>query len=367
MNVSMPLDERPVLIMAGGTGGHIFPGLAVAAELKARGVPVLWLGAEGGLETTLVPQHGIALETVSIGGLRGKGLATMLRTPLRLLRAVRAAHAVLKRHAPRSVLSMGGYVAAPGGIAARLARVPLLVHEQNRVPGLTNRLLARIAQRVLSGFADAFAGLKTAAPAEWVGNPVRAAISALPPPAQRAATRGAPLEILVLGGSQGARSLNTLVPDMLNRRGSSLEYRVRHQCGAKNLEQTRKAYDDLGVDAEVVPFVADMAAAYAATDLVICRAGALTLAELAAAGVASVLVPYPHAVDDHQTRNALGMVEAGGGVLVAEGDDFVKRLGSAIEGLSQRARLLPMGEAARTLARPDAARRIADACLEVAA
>ncbi len=367
MSTHIANDERPVLIMAGGTGGHIFPGLAAAAELRARGVPVLWLGAEGGLETSLVPQHGIALETLSIGGLRGKGLATMLRTPLRLLRAVRTARAVVRQRAPRAVLSMGGYVAAPGGIAALLAHVPLLVHEQNRVPGLTNRLLARIAQRVLTGFADAFSGMKTAVTAEWVGNPVRAAISALPPPAQRAAARGKALEILVLGGSQGARSLNTLLPEVLHRRSSNLEFRVRHQCGAKNLEQARKAYLDAGVEAEVVPFVDDMAAAYAAADLVVCRAGALTLAELAAAGVASILVPYPHAVDDHQTKNALGMVDAGGGVLVAEGDDFIKRLGATIESLADRTCLVRMGEAARTLARPDAARRIADACLEVAA
>lgn len=361
MTAPLARMERPVLIMAGGTGGHIFPGLAVAAELGARDVPVLWLGADGGLETTLVPQHGIALETLSIGGLRGKGLATALRTPLRLFRAVRAARAVLRRHAPRSVLSMGGYVAAPGGIAARLARIPLVVHEQNRVPGLTNRLLARFARRVLTGFADAFPG------AEWVGNPVRTAIAALPPPSVRYAGRVGALRLLVLGGSQGARSLNEAVPEMLRGLGANLPVQVRHQCGAKRVEAAQAAYRAAGIDAEVLPFVEDMATAYADADLVICRAGALTLAELAAAGVPSILVPYPHAVDDHQTKNAQTMVDAGGGVLVSEGADFVERLGAALGAMGDRARLVRMADAARTLARPEATRRIADVCLEVAA
>lgn len=361
MTASLDHAERPVLIMAGGTGGHIFPGLAVAAELAERRVPVIWLGAHGGLETRLVPQHGIALETLSIGGLRGKGLATALRTPLRLFAAVRAARAVLKRHAPRSVLSMGGYVAAPGGIAAWLARIPLVVHEQNRIPGLTNRLLARFARRVLTGFADAIAG------AEWVGNPVRASIAALPAPAERYAERTGPLRVLVLGGSQGAASLNVHVPEMLRRRGTRVALQVRHQCGEKHVEKTRAAYAAAGVEAEVVAFVDDMAAAYAAADLAICRAGALTLAELAAAGVPALLVPYPHAVDDHQTRNAQAMVAADAARLVGEGDDFVRRLGVAFDEIAGRERLLAMANAARTLAKPAATRRIADVCLEVAA
>jgi UDP-N-acetylglucosamine--N-acetylmuramyl-(pentapeptide) pyrophosphoryl-undecaprenol N-acetylglucosamine transferase len=361
MSARLAAAQRPVLIMAGGTGGHIFPGLAVAAELAARHVPVIWLGAHGGLETRLVPQHGVALETLSIGGLRGKGLATALRTPLRLLAAVRAARALLKQHAPRSVLSMGGYVAAPGGLAARLARIPLVVHEQNRIPGLTNRLLARFAQRVLAGFAGALAG------AEWVGNPVRASIAALPPPAQRYAARSGPLRVLVLGGSQGAASLNAQVPEMLRRRGTRLTLQVTHQCGEKHLEKTRAAYAAAGVEADVRSFVDDMAAAYADADLAICRAGALTIAELAAAGVPALLVPYPHAVDDHQRANAQAMVAAGAARLVGEGEDFVKRLGSAFDDIAERGRLLAMADAARTLAQADAARRIAEICLEVAA
>jgi UDP-N-acetylglucosamine--N-acetylmuramyl-(pentapeptide) pyrophosphoryl-undecaprenol N-acetylglucosamine transferase len=280
---------------------------------------------------------------------------------LRLARAVAVARGVLKRHAPHSVLSMGGYAAAPGGIAAWLARVPLIVHEQNRIPGVTNRLLARFASRVLTGFADAFER------GEWVGNPVRASIAAIPAPAQRYAGREGPLNLLVLGGSQGAQSLNSALPEVLRRRGARLPVAVRHQCGAKHFEKARAAYMNAGIEADVVPFEEDMAAAYAWADLVICRAGALTLAELAAAGVPAILVPYPHAVDDHQTRNAEAMVAAGAARLVAEGDEFVKRLGAAFEEIGDRAQLLKMAEAARTQAKPDAARRIADICIEVAA
>jgi UDP-N-acetylglucosamine--N-acetylmuramyl-(pentapeptide) pyrophosphoryl-undecaprenol N-acetylglucosamine transferase len=268
---------------------------------------------------------------------------------------------VLKRYAPRSVLSMGGYAAAPGGLAARLARIPLVVHEQNRIPGVTNKLLARYATRVLTGFADAFPQ------GEWVGNPVRATIAAVPPPATRYAGREGPLKLLVLGGSQGAQSLNAALPEVLRRRGARLAVEVRHQCGAKHLEQARTAYMRANIEANVVTFEDDMAGAYAWCDLVICRSGALTLAELCAAGVPAILVPYPNAVDDHQTRNAEAMVAAGGARLVAEGEDFVKRLGAAFEEIGDRAKLLRMAEAARTLAKPDAGKRIADICLEVAA
>ena len=351
----------PVLIMAGGTGGHIFPGLAVADELRARGVAVVWLGAEGGLETRLVPGHGLMLETLAIGGLRGKGLLTKLAMPLRLLRATLAARALLRKHAPRCVLSMGGYAAAPGGLAAQWAQVPLVVHEQNSIAGLTNRLLARKARRVLTGFDHVFAQ------GEWVGNPVRASIVAVAAPAQRYAARSGPLQLLVLGGSQGAQSLNAALPEVLRRRGSRLPVVVRHQCGAQHFDKARAAYMAAGIEADVVPFEDDMAAAYAWADLVICRAGALTLAELAAAGAPSILVPFPHAVDDHQTRNAQAMVAAGGARLVAEGDDFVKQLGGVLEELSDRTRLLRMAQAARTLAKPDAAERIAAVCLEVGA
>jgi len=352
---------KPVLIMAGGTGGHIFPGLAVADELKRLRTPVIWIGGIGGLEQRLVPQHGWKLETLPIAGVRGKGLVAKLTAPFRLARAMAAAHSLFKRHTPQSVLSMGGYAAAPGGLAARLAKIPLVVHEQNRVPGLTNRMLQRFATRVLTGFADVFPT------GEWVGNPVRETIAAIPAPAQRYAGREGPLRLLVLGGSQGAQSLNSALPEVLRRRGARLPVEVRHQCGAKHFDQARAAYMRANIEADVVPFEDDMARAYAWADLVICRSGALTLAELAAAGVPAILVPFPQAVDDHQTRNAEAMVGAGGARLVVEGDDFVKRLGAAFEEIGDRAKLLKMAEAARTLAKPDAARRIADICIEVAA
>jgi UDP-N-acetylglucosamine--N-acetylmuramyl-(pentapeptide) pyrophosphoryl-undecaprenol N-acetylglucosamine transferase len=352
--------NAPVLIMAGGTGGHIFPGIAVAQELEHRKVPVIWLGGKTGLETRLVPQHGIALETLAISGVRGKGIAAMLRMPFRLASAVLAARKLIRKHAPRSALALGGYAAAPGGIAARLMKVPLVVHEQNRIPGKTNRLLAKTATRVLSGFDDVFPN------AEWVGNPVRESIAAIAPPEQRYAARGGALKLLVLGGSQGAQSLNAALPEVLRRRGTRLPVEVRHQCGEAHFDKARNAYLAAGIDAQVVPFEKDMAGAYAWADLVICRSGALTLAELAAAGAPSILVPFPHAVDDHQTKNAAAMVEAGGALLVAEGADFAGRLGRAFESIGDRAHLLAMARAARTLAKPQAAVRIAQVCLEVA-
>ena len=352
--------DAPVLIMAGGTGGHIFPGLAVADELRARHIAVIWLGSRTGLENRLVPQHGIPLERIDISGVRGRGLRTLLGLPLRLTRAVLAARRVLRQHRPRSVLALGGYAAAPGGIAAWLARIPLVVHEQNAVAGRTNRLLARRATRVLGGFDGVLRN------AEWVGNPVRAAISAVAAPERRYGSREGALRLLVLGGSQGAQSLNLAVPEVVRQCGARLGVQVRHQSGQAHFDRAREAYRAAGVDAQVVPFEPDMAGAYAWADVVICRAGALTLAELAAAGVPAILVPFPHAVDDHQTRNAQAMVDAGGARLVPEGADFTARLMAALEDIGERGRLLEMARRARTLARPEATKRIADVCLEVA-
>ncbi|MDC8012588.1 undecaprenyldiphospho-muramoylpentapeptide beta-N-acetylglucosaminyltransferase [Tahibacter soli] len=358
------VSTRPVLIMAGGTGGHIFPGIAVADELRRRGVPVVWLGANGGLETELVPKAGVAIETIAIGGVRGKGIATLVQAPLRIARAVLAARAVVKRLAPRSVLSMGGYAAGPGGIAAWLAGFPLVVHEQNRVPGVTNKALARVARRVLAGFADAFPLMQKLT---WVGNPVRAAIAAIAPPNERLAGRAGAPRLLVLGGSLGAQALNARVPQALAQLpGERPE--VRHQCGAKHADAARKAYAEAGVAASVEPFIDDMAGAYAWADLVVCRAGALTLAEVAAAGLGAILVPFPHAVDDHQTRNAEAFVTAGAAVLLQEKNTDAATLARELARLlGDRAQLVRMGEAARTLAKPDAAAAIADVCLEVAA
>ena len=352
--------SAPVLIMAGGTGGHIFPGLAVAAELRARGIPVLWLGSAGGLETRLVPQAGVPIETLAIGGIRGKGVLTLLMAPLRIARAVLAAWRIVRRVRPRSALALGGFACGPGGIAARLARVPLVVHEQNSIPGATNRTLSHFAQKSLCGFSGALPQ------GEWVGNPVRAEISNVAPPASRWAGRASALRLLVLGGSQGARALNERVPQALAKLSERPE--VRHQCGPKFADAARAAYANAGVVASVEPFIDDMAAAYAWADLVVCRAGALTLAELAAAGAGSVLVPFPFAVDDHQTANARAWVDAGAALLLPESEASAERLASVLgELLGDRAQLLTMAQAARTLAKPDAAVRIADVCLGVAA
>lgn len=350
----------PVMIMAGGTGGHIFPGLELARVLRERAVPVLWLGSDGGLETRLVPAAGIELETLPIAGLRGKGLATLALAPFRLGRALWRAWRLIRRRRPRCVLSLGGFAAGPGGLAAWISRRPLLVHEQNRIPGLTNRVLAQLARRRLCGFAGAFA----AGDCEAVGNPVRREIAALPAPAERWRERGGRLRLLVLGGSQGARALNRALPVALAAGG--LHFEVRHQCGARFVEEARAAYAEAAVAAEVTAFIDDMAAAYGWADLAVCRAGALTLAELAAAGLGALLVPYPHAVDDHQTRNAEVLVAAGGARCLPEqasDGELSARLTAALAELASRPTLLSMAEAARTLACPQAAERLADACL----
>jgi UDP-N-acetylglucosamine--N-acetylmuramyl-(pentapeptide) pyrophosphoryl-undecaprenol N-acetylglucosamine transferase len=354
--------QQPVLIMAGGTGGHIFPGLAVAQVLRARDVPVVWLGSAGGLETQLVTQAGIALETLAISGIRGKGALALLAAPLKILRALIAAWKLVGVLRPRSVLSMGGFAAGPGGIAAWLRGVPLLVHEQNSIPGVTNRILSLFAKKRLCGF---FAALKRG---DWVGNPVRAEIAALAPPEERLAARDGSLRLLVLGGSQGAQALNARVPQALAQLPMARRPQVRHQCGAKHADAARAAYAQAGVEASVEPFISDMAQAYAWSDLVLCRAGALTLAELAAAGIGALLVPFPFAVDDHQTRNAQAAVAAGAAILLPEAQASVERIATLLgELLDDRARLLRMAQNARALAKPDAAARIADACLGLAA
>jgi UDP-N-acetylglucosamine--N-acetylmuramyl-(pentapeptide) pyrophosphoryl-undecaprenol N-acetylglucosamine transferase len=354
--------QAPVLIMAGGTGGHIFPGLAVAEKLRAQGVPVVWLGAAGGMETKVVPAHGIELHTVAVSGLRGKGLKSRLLAPWMLLRALLSSIVVLSKLKPRSVLSMGGYVAGPGGIAARLLHRPLLVHEQNRVAGFTNRKLAAHASRVMAGFADSLPN------AQWVGNPVRGAIANLPAPAQRMAGHIGKPHLLVLGGSLGARALNMSVPQALVAIPAEQRPEVLHQCGSRGIDEARQAYADAGVEATIVPFIEDMAGTYAWADLAVCRAGALTLAELTACGLGAVLVPFPYAVDDHQTRNAEALVAAGAAELIQERDLNTKDLAQRLTVLlGDRTKLLAMAEAARTLAKPDAAADIARACVEVAA
>lgn len=352
-------SDAPVMILAGGTGGHIFPALAVAKVLRARGVPVTWLGADGAMETRLVPQHGIALDTIAISGVRGKGKLALLGAPLRIFKAIRGAGSILRQRSPRAVVSFGGFAAGPGGMAARLQGRPLLVHEQNRAPGFTNRVLAKFARRVLTGFPGSFPERE-----EAVGNPVRGEIAGLPTPAQRFAGRAAPLRLLVLGGSQGARALNLALPQALSAL-SELRIEVRHQCGEKMREEALRAYAEANIAASVESFIADMAQAYAWADLVVCRAGASTLAELCAAGIGSVLVPFPAAVDDHQTKNAMYLVERGAAVLLKQDDQLAARLQRTLAELAaDPARRLAMADAARSLAKPDAAERIADIILE---
>jgi UDP-N-acetylglucosamine--N-acetylmuramyl-(pentapeptide) pyrophosphoryl-undecaprenol N-acetylglucosamine transferase len=363
------MNGRPVLILAGGTGGHIFPGLAVAAALAARDVPVAWLGSAGGLESRLVPEAGFDFHGIPVSGLRGKGALAWLVAPWRLARAIGAALGRVRALRPRAAVSFGGFAAGPGGLAARLVGVPLVVHEQNRVPGLTNRVLAHLARRVVVGFRDAFGA---AHKAMHLGNPVRAAIASIEAPESRLGARGAtdPIRLLVLGGSQGARALNRALPLALAAIAAGREaptFEVRHQAGRALLDEASAAYRAAGVAAEVLPFIADMAEAYAWADLVVCRAGALTLAELCAAGVAAVLVPYPYAVDDHQTRNAEALVERGAAVLVPESPQLADALANAIGRLAASPELrLGMARAARHLAMPDAAERIAEVVLSEA-
>jgi len=350
-----------IMIMAGGTGGHVFPALSLAGLLRARDIEIVWLGTRAGIESRLVPAAGIDVEWIDIGGLRGKGLSTLLGAPIRLARALWQALAAVRRHQPRVVVGLGGYVTGPGGLAAWLARRPLVIHEQNAVAGFTNRILARFATRVLEAFSGSFGA---GARATTVGNPVRTEFFGLPTPAIRYGSRQGPLRVLVVGGSQGAQRLNAVVPEAVAALAGKIELRVRHQSGVRTLESTREAYASRGISAEVSAFIDDIAAAYAEADLVICRAGALTVSELAAAGVAAILVPFPAAVDDHQTCNARFLVEHGAAVLLPERELTTQRLAAELERLvSDRALLCRMAERARELARPDATEALAKACL----
>lgn len=352
-----------VTIMAGGTGGHVFPALAVARELADRGWQVSWLGTPDSFESRLVPQHGIELDTVPAHRLRGQGAAGLVLAPFRLLRAMREAAAVLRRRRPQVVLGMGGFVAAPGGLVSRLLGIPLVIHEQNAIPGMANRWLARVASRVLEAFPGSF---PTRRAARAVGNPVRREIAAMPAP--DASFAGRAPHLLVLGGSLGAQALNEGVPAALAGIPAERRPLVRHQAGRGKAEATAAAYRAAQVEAEVQEFVDDMAQAYAWADLVVCRAGALTVCELMAAGRPAVLVPYPHAVDDHQTVNARFLTGHGAARLLPQSGLDGSSLGGLLEALlSDPDALLEMGRAAHRLARRDAAQRVADVCEELAA
>jgi UDP-N-acetylglucosamine--N-acetylmuramyl-(pentapeptide) pyrophosphoryl-undecaprenol N-acetylglucosamine transferase len=359
------MSRRPVLIMAGGTGGHVFPALALARLLRAGSREVIWLGTQRGLEARVVPADGFPIEWLSVGGLRGKGVMTLLAAPFNLVRALWQAIGIVRKHRPAVVVGLGGFVTGPGGVAAWLLRRPLLIHEQNAVAGFTNRCLAPLAREVLTAFPSALAGRPRV---RMIGNPVREDIASLPAPAVRFAGRTGALRLLVVGGSLGARRLNEVVPQalaLLARDAKAPQFMVRHQAGEKLIDMARAAYARAGAQGEVSPFIADMAEAIAWADLVVCRAGALTIAELAAAGVGAVLVPFPHAVDDHQTHNARYLVEAGAARCFADHALTPELLAGTLVELCATGRtgLLQLAENARRVAKPAAAQDLLAACL----
>jgi UDP-N-acetylglucosamine--N-acetylmuramyl-(pentapeptide) pyrophosphoryl-undecaprenol N-acetylglucosamine transferase len=352
--------SRTILIMAGGTGGHIYPGLAVADALRAQGWNVVWLGAPNSMEAELVPKHGYPVAWVNFSGVRGKGLMRLLTLPFTLLRALGQSADAIFRHRPDVILGMGGYITMPGGLMAAILRRPLVIHEQNSIAGMSNKVLAKLSTRVLSGFPDVLKGT------QWCGNPVRADIAAVAEPQARFANRSGKLNVLVVGGSLGAQALNEALPKALALMSEAERPNVLHQTGKKHLETVQNLYDQSGMQADVRAFLDDMANQYAHADVVICRAGALTIAELAAAGVASVLVPFPYAVDDHQTYNARFLSEQGAAVLLPQTELNAEKLAQLLREMT-REKLLAMAIAARGLAKPEATQSVVNVCKELAA
>lgn len=357
-------EQRRFLMMAGGTGGHVFPALATARALEEKGHQVYWLGASGGMEQRLIGETDIPLSLIHISGLRGKGKLALVLAPFRLMRALGEAFTIMRRIRPDCVVGMGGFVTGPGGVAAWLTRTPLVIHEQNAVAGLTNRLLVRFAKTVLEAFPGSFGGDVIT---RCTGNPVRTDLAQLPTPEQRLAERNGRLRVLVVGGSLGAQVFNQQVPAALAQMAEGDRPDVRHQCGEKNLDAARSAYEQAGVEARLEPFIKDMAEAYDWADVVLCRSGALTVSELCAAGVGAILVPFPHAVDDHQTQNGQQMVQAGAALMISQSRLTPDGLAETLEDLAKdRSRVMNMAKAARALARPDATERVVNYCLEAA-
>lgn len=354
--------SRPytLMVMAGGTGGHVYPAIAVADALHAQGWRIVWLATEGGMENRLIADKPYEKAMMTMQGVRGKGVMGWLTLPVKLARAFSQARAAIKQYQPHVVLGMGGFAAFPGGVMAKLAGVPLVIHEQNSVAGLTNKVLAKIAHRVLTGFPNAL-GTK----GEMVGNPVREGISGLPTPEQRFAEHHGVLRVLVVGGSLGAVALNTLLPKAFARLPLNARPQIIHQSGEKQIEALKKAYADAGVAADCRAFIHDMAEVYAWADLVICRAGALTVAELANVGAASILVPFPFAVDDHQTTNAAYLAQVGAAQLIQQRELNIAQLAALLQTLD-RATCLQMAQKARALARPQATRQVAAVCQQLA-
>ncbi|OAI49343.1 UDP-N-acetylglucosamine--N-acetylmuramyl-(pentapeptide) pyrophosphoryl-undecaprenol N-acetylglucosamine transferase [Gammaproteobacteria bacterium SCGC AG-212-F23] len=351
---------KRVLMMAGGTGGHVFPGLAVAHKFREQNIEVYWLGTKNGLEAKVVPAAGFPIEFISIAGVRGKGLRGLLLAPFRLFFAVIQSWKIIRRLQPDVVIGMGGFVSGPGGLASRLLNKKLVIHEQNAKAGLTNRYLAWFAARVLQGFPETF---KSSKKIITTGNPVRAEIAAIPAPEQRMSVPQKSLRLLVLGGSLGAQAINECVPKVLSQMCVEDRPQVLHQTGEKHFAETKKIYEALHLEATVVPFIQDMATAYANADMVLCRAGALTIAELCAAGVGAILIPFPHAVDDHQTINAAYMVKEGAAILLLQSAMTVTTLSQALQKLI--ASRQTMAVAAYKLRKTDATDTVVKICKEI--
>ncbi|MFD1215306.1 undecaprenyldiphospho-muramoylpentapeptide beta-N-acetylglucosaminyltransferase [Microbulbifer celer] len=353
-----PFVGKKFLVMAGGTGGHVFPALAVANALREQGAEVEWLGTARGIESQLIPAADIPLHCITVEGVRGRGRGALLKAPLQISRAILQARKVVKAVGPDAVLGFGGFATGPGGVAARMSGIPLIIHEQNAVAGTTNRLLARIASRVLEAFPSGLPG------ARQVGNPVRPEIAQLPSPSARVGKQQ-PMRLLVLGGSLGAVAINELVPQAIARLEQAVRPQIVHQAGQRHLELAQKAYERAGVKAEVVPFIADMATAYENADLVICRSGALTVSEIAAAGLGAIMVPFPFAIDDHQTKNGEWLAEAGAAQVIQQDDLKPELLAQILRELfADPKKLLAMAEAARQVAKPDATDQVLAVCRE---
>ncbi len=359
-------DNLRVMIMAGGTGGHVFPALAVAEQLQAANARISWLGTRRGIESELVPNHGIAINYMDIEGIRGRGLGALLKAPLLLWRSIRQALAVLAEFKPQVVLGMGGFASGPGAVAARLKGIPVVIHEQNSVAGTTNRLSARFATRVMQGFPETLKG------GEWCGNPVRPAIADLAPPQQRFAGRKGATKLLILGGSRGALAINSMLPKALAQIDSTARPEVIHQTGKAHLQATADEYQNLGLNIKngkinVVAFIDAMEDAYNWADFVICRAGALTVAELTSAGLGSLLIPFPFAIDDHQTSNGQLLVDQSAALMYQQSELTPEILANEINSICNRPeQRLNMAMCARELAKNDAAQVVANVCLEVA-
>ncbi|KZK29383.1 UDP-N-acetylglucosamine--N-acetylmuramyl-(pentapeptide) pyrophosphoryl-undecaprenol N-acetylglucosamine transferase [Delftia sp. GW456-R20] len=352
--------QRTALIMAGGTGGHIFPGLAVAQALRERGWNVRWLGAPGSMESRIVPAQGFPLETIEFSGVRGKGIMTLAFLPMRLLRAFWQALAVVRRVKPDVVVGLGGYISFPGGMMAVLAGKPLVLHEQNSVAGMANKVLASVSHRIFTAFPNVFPK------GRWVGNPLRQAFTEQPAPEQRFAGRSGPLRLLVVGGSLGAKALNEIVPQALALIPADVRPVVLHQSGAAQIDALRANYAAAGVQAELTPFIDDTACAFAEADVIVCRAGASTVTEIAAVGAAAIYVPFPSAVDDHQTTNARFLVDAGGGWLMQQSALTAQSLAEMLQNM-QRATLLERAGKAKKMQKTDATAEVVAACEELAA